>query len=233
MAVSIVMPVYNEEAVVEQVIKQHYAQIVERIPGSDFIVVNDGSTDTTPEILERLGKELPELRVINRAQNGGYGSALCVGLAQAENPFIFHIDSDNQFTAEDFWRLYPFTESHDIIIGFRSPRGDRVYRRVMSICLRFINVVLLGIWIKDINSPFKLMRTSVVRAVRGKIPPDSFAPSIPILLIAQHEGYRIIEVPVVHHARKTGRSIICGRRLFKGCVSTVRDIFKLKHKFLR
>lgn len=232
MSVSIVMPVYNEEEVIEKVVREYYAEIVGKIDGSEFIVVNDGSTDYTPHILEGLAKEFPRLRIINLQENSGHGKALRVGFSQVKNPLIFHVDSDDQFKVDDFWRLYRAVEKNDIVLGWRIPRHDPLHRKVISLIVRVINVIIFGVLIKDINSPFKFIKTSVFQDVIYDIPPNPFAISILIAIIAKHKRYRIVEIPVTHYKRKTGKSSNRNAYLLRGCFVCLGDILTLKRQLL-
>lgn len=233
MSVSIVIPVYNEEEVIEKVIRQCYAEIIAHIEGSEFIVVNDDSTDSTPQILQRLAQELPHLEIINLKKNSGHGKALLAGFSRATNPLIFHIDSDDQFRIEDFWKLYRLTENNGIVLGWRTPRADPLYRKVISLLARLIDAVMFGVMIKDINSPFKFIRTSVLQDVIGDIPDNPFAASMLIVIAAKHKGYRITEIPVAHFARMTGKSkLIKISYLCRGCFLSLRDIMLLKKRLL-
>lgn len=234
MSVSIVMPVYNEEEVIEKVIRQCHSEIIAKLDGSECIVVNDASTDSTPKILERLAKEFPQLKVINLKKNSGHGKALRAGFNQVSNPVIFHMDSDNQFKIGDFWKLFPLIKNNDIVLGYRSPRRDPLHRKIIALMARMIIAVFFGISVKDINSPFKILKTSVVQEILGVISWDPFAISILIMTIAQNKGYRIVEVPVIHFARITGKSKLTSMQyLFKGCYFSLCDIFTLKSRFLR
>ena len=233
MSVSIVMPVYNEEEVIEKVVRQYYSELIAKIDGSEFIVVNDGSIDSTLGILERLAKELPQLKITNLEQNIGHGAALRAGFVQAKNPFIFQIDSDDQFKAEDFWKLYRLKENNDIVSGCRIPRHDSWHRKAISLMAMLINAVIFGIVIRDINSPFKLIKTSVVKDTIEYIPEEPFATSMLIVIAAKYKGYRIAEIPVTHFARITGKSkLINTSYLCKGCLLSLYDILLLRKRLL-
>ena len=232
MSVSVVMPTYNEQKVIEKVVRDYYAEVISKIEGSEFIIVNDCSTDSTPEILKRLARELPQLKIINLEQNTGHGQALRTGFNRVRNPLIFHVDSDNQFRAEDFWKLYPAAEKNDIVLGQRISRRDSMHRKIISLIVKLINIVVFGIWINDINSPFKLLKTEVLKNIIRDISPDSFPLSILLLIIAKYKGYRIAEIPVTHYARKTGKGALTGMYLFKRCLFCLVDIFRLKKYLL-
>ncbi len=233
MSVSIVIPVYNEEEVIEKVIRQCYAEIIARVEGSEFIVVNDDSTDSTPQILRRLAQELPRLEVINLKKNSGHGKALLAGFSRVNNPFIFHIDGDDQFRIEDFWKLYRLIENNDIVLGWRMPRSDPLHRRVISSMVRIIDAVIFGAMFKDINSPFKFIRTSVLQDIIDDIPANPFAVSMLIVIAARHKGYRITEIPIAHFTRITGKTRFTSvSYLCRGCFLSFCNIILLKKRLL-
>ncbi len=232
MPVSIVMPVYNEQEVIEKVVRQYYAEIVAKIDGSELIVVNDGSIDSTPDILGRLARELPRLNIVNIVKNSGHAKALRAGFSRVKNPLIFHVDSDDQFKVSDFWKLYREAGENDIVLGWRMRRDDPFYRKAVSSIVRLVDAVVFGVLIKDINSPFKIIKTSVFQDVINDIPPNPFAISILIAILAKHKGYRIAEIPVSHYKRRTGKSSISNMRLLRGCWFGLVDILALKGHLL-
>lgn len=232
MSISLVMPTYNEEQIIEKVVRQWHSQVVAEIEGSEFIIVNDGSTDSTFEILERLKSEFPALKIIHLKHNIGHGKAVRVGFNQVKNPVIFQVDSDNQFKAEDFWKLYQHIDKNDIVLGFRGPRMDHLDRRIVSMLLRFVNMIIFGIWVKDINSPFKLIKAEVLGEVVKDTPEDFLFFPIIFLIAAKCRGYRIAEVRVTHYARQTGKSTLAHLSLLRGCIHCLKDIMRLKMHLL-
>jgi len=232
-AVSVTIPVFNEEAIIERVVNDCYSQIVEKIPGSELIVVNDGSTDATAKILERLNQEFKQLKVINLERNSGHGKALRVAFDRACKPFVFHIDGDNQFSVRDFWQLYKHTEASDIVAGYRTMRHDPFYRKVLSLFLRWLSVILFGVFLKDANAPFKLIRTEVLQDIMRDIPHDLSATPIILLIIAKLRKYQVVEIPIEHFERKTGKSTMVGLYLFNLCLVYLNDLLKLKYRLIR
>ena len=105
MYLDIVMPVYNEEGCIEEVVKNIQDEILSKVPNSRLLAVNDGSRDRTPEILDSLSEEYPQVKVLHKP-NGGHGDALLHGLFEADADWIFLMDSDNQFDIKDFHKLW-------------------------------------------------------------------------------------------------------------------------------
>ncbi|MBU1912655.1 MAG: glycosyltransferase family 2 protein [Candidatus Omnitrophica bacterium] len=233
MAISLVMPVYNEEGVIEKVVRDCYAEIIAKIEGSEFIIVNDASTDSTPEILERLAKEFPQIKLLRLDKNNGHGNALRAGFAKVRNPVILHMDSDAQFQAGQFWKLYQRLADSDIVLGLRASRHDPLHRKAISFIVRLINMALFGFLVKDINSPFKCIKTGILQDILNDIPPNAFAISILMVIMAKHKGYRVAEVPIIHFPRTTGRSKLASARyLFKKCLFCLLDILRVKWNLL-
>ncbi len=230
MAVSVVMPLYNEEAVIEKVVRDCYAVIIAKIPGSELLIVNDSSTDGSPEILKRLAIEFAGLRVIDQPENRGHGSALLAGFAQAKNPVIVQMDGDGQVNPEDFWKLYPLLSADcDLVIGCRSGRCDPWIRKAVSRGLKILVRAFFGFSLSDINSPLKCIKLEVLRDALKVIRPDSFIVSVLMVVIARHRGYRLAEVAVTHLPRRGGASRLSSwRYLSRSCIRGVADILRLR-----
>ncbi len=222
------MPVYNEEEVLERTVREHYSEIIEAIPGSEFIIVDDCSTDNSPLILERLEKELPGIKVLRPEQNGGHGKALRLAFENASKELIFHTDSDYQNNPKDFWKLYDQLDNADLIIGYRSSRHDPFHRLVITRIVRLVNLVSFGCYLKDANSPFKLIRRDCLTKCLESISPEAFAPSILLALTAKWKGYRVMEIPVEHFERKTGKVSIANWRIVRACLISFSDTIKLR-----
>ena len=112
-SLSFVLPVYNEAEIIEKMIRDYHLKIISKFKNHEIIIINDCSTDETPQILNKLQNEL-DLKVINFPLNCGHGKALRTGLEFASGDLIFHTDSDYQHDPEDFWRLYQYIEDNDV-----------------------------------------------------------------------------------------------------------------------
>jgi glycosyltransferase involved in cell wall biosynthesis len=118
--ISMVFPVYNESFVIEQTLRNYIFELAGRVPDLEVIVAEDGSSDDTKSVLERLATELP-IRVFMSDERKGYLRAVRDAISHATKPWIFLVDSDYQFAAIDFWRLEPYRKTHDIILGMKAP----------------------------------------------------------------------------------------------------------------
>lgn len=230
--VSVVMPVYNEEGIIEKTVRDYYAEIIEQLPGSEMIIVNDCSTDGTPAILAGLQSELEVVKVLKPDKNGGHGKALRLAYENASLSLVFHTDSDYQFDPKDFWKLYDEIEDNDMVIGYRAVRHDPLPRLIITNILKVSNIAIFGFGIRDANSPFRLIRRECLQECLKLIDPEAFAPSIMLAVTAKWLGYRVKEIPVTHLPRLTGEVSIKKWKLLKACMLSLSQNLELK-KMLR
>jgi glycosyltransferase involved in cell wall biosynthesis len=207
---SIVIPAYNEEENIEQTVREWNREVLSRIPGSELIVVNDCSTDRTGEILMRLAREVPVLHPLTPECNGGHGRALRHGFDFVTQDWVFQTDSDRQHVPTDFWELWKVKDESDFVLGVRSTRADGKVRIFITAIMRLANFALWGLWIRDANCPFKLMRREPMQHVLAGIPRDSFIPMVMLSILCRKMKYRVSEVVVTHLPRRAGYQSLSG-----------------------
>lgn len=208
--VSIVMPAYNEAEIIEKTVREWYDGVISRIPGSELIVVNDCSKDRTGEVLVRLAREMPALRPLTPGRNGGHGRALRYGFDRVTQDWVFQTDSDQQHIPSDFWKVWEQRETSDFVLGVRSTRADGPVRVFITTVMRLANFVVWGLWIRDANCPFKLMRRQAMEKVLMCIPRDSFIPMVMLSILCRKMKYRVTEVVVRHLPRRGGEQSLSG-----------------------
>jgi dolichol-phosphate mannosyltransferase len=228
---TVVMPSYNEEQIIEDSVREWHGEVVARIPGAELVVIDDCSTDATGSILDRLSHELPGVRSIHQQQNGGHGRALRHGFQHLSKEFVFQTDSDRQHKPAEFWRLWEIRENYDFVFGVRSQRADGVLRIVITHAMRLLIWALWRVWIRDANCPYKLMRSSALDQVLSHIPEDSFIPMVMVSIMARKMDFRFTEVPVTHLPRRGGtqslKGILRWMRIARVCVKQLWDLRKL------
>ncbi len=217
-ALSVVMPVYNEQAVIRQVLADVAREILDRVPGSELIVVNDCSTDATAAALDEAAAHDTRIRVVTNPANSGHGISVRRGLDAAHGEWMFQIDSDGQVDLAQFAELWQQRDDNDLLIGVRAVRHDPRHRLILTAVTRVIVSVLARRWLRDANVPFKLVRSSLVRHLSPFIPPDTFAPSILLAAGAARTGARITETEIRHLPRLHGQSTLRVWRLARACL---------------
>jgi len=200
--ISVIIPVYNEAGVIEHVVRDFYEKVISKIPQAQFIVAEDGSTDGTKEILDRLKKELP-LALVSSEKRKGYISSLLQKI-----------------------------HDYDIVSGYKCPRRDRLHRIIISKGYNFIVWLLFGLHTKDIDSGFKLIKKKVIDDILKEPLCFDYCAMSEFILKAHLSGYRVTEVPVSHHPRQSGSTAIFTPGKLPGImVGLVRKLLELKFKY--
>ncbi len=218
MTLSIVLPCYNEEANIAAAVHDvHTWMTAEKIEG-DIIVVDDGSKDVSLSILENLQKSLSNLRVVRHAKNGGYGIAVRSGCDAATTEWIAFMDSDGQFKAKDFNLLLPYTKDFSFVTGRRARRADSFVRNMFGKVLGGMNLIVLGLWVRDVNCGMKMFSKDIwptIRPTRGV--EKLFNTEMFLRLKRNNIPWKTVNVP--HYPRllgtPTGGSIRVIFRMFK------------------
>ena len=229
---AVVMPVYNEEACIDEVLRSWLEVLsVERI---DFriLVLDDGSTDGTAEALAKFAAD-NRVEIIRKA-NSGHGPTILNGYARAVSiaEWVFQCDSDNELKAGSFPTLWSARHRHDAVFGVRTGRRQSIARRLVSAGSRLVARTLAGGAVSDPNVPYRLVRSSWLGRLVPLVPKDAFAPNIILSCALSRSRARILNCPVPHEARKTGVAAIGGWKLWQGAfrafLQTVRYLPRLR-----
>jgi glycosyltransferase involved in cell wall biosynthesis len=199
--VSVVVPVFNEAENLEELHRQLTAALGDLL--YELILVDDGSTDESFEILTRLHDQDPHVRVVRLARNYGQHAALLAGLDHAKGRFLVSFDADLQFDPRDIPRLVATAqEGYDVVSGCRDRRRDGfLRRRLPSMIVGWAMGVVTGRRLRDAASPFKVMRSDLARGIQVSGEMRRFLGALVL-----RSGRRVTEVPVVHRPRHAGRS---------------------------
>ena len=228
--ISLVFPVHNESFIIEQTLRNYIAELEGRVDGLEVIVAEDGSTDDTKVVLERLAEELP-IKLYMSDERKGYQQAVIDAISHAAKPWLFIVDSDYQFAAIDFWRLEPHRRTHDIILGIKSPRKDPFYRILLSKGYNYLLRLFFKVPYQDMDTGFRLIRRSVAQEIAPYVKHMSFF-NAEFVVRAHYAGYKILEVPVHHYARKIGSTTIFFiSKLFLICFHQFLGILRMRKEF--
>ncbi len=214
---SIVMPVYNEAAVIAQVVTSWLGELDRLDIDWEFLAYDDGSRDETRGILERLAERQPGLVVTSKA-NSGHGPTILRGYREARGEWVFQVDSDDEMAPEHFAELWNRREDYDLLVGRRHHRDSPLARRAITALSRATVWILFGRAVTDVNAPYRLMRRSSLATLLPAIPAETFAPNVIISGLAARRGLRVREVPVPHRGRRTGTVSIVKWGLWKAAV---------------
>ena len=204
---TVVLPAYNEEESMPEALQQ-CGELMRVMPELDIevVVVDDGSTDGSPAMLDSESLAKPWLRVIHHPANRGYGAAIKTGFAAANGRFVFYTDSDNQFDILELREILPLIEGADLVAGFRVYRFDPLPRLVVSWAYNRLVRVLFRVPVRDVDCSFKLMRRE--RLDRLVLMSDDFFIDTEIVARARKWNWRIKEVGVRHYPRRRGSTTV-------------------------
>lgn len=204
-SVSVVFPCYNDAPTIGGLIDDAHATLSPLVDEIEVVVVDDGSSDGSGPLLDRLAADRPWLRVIHHERNGGYGSALISGFAAARHDWIFYTDGDAQYDVREAADLLPLaTDDVDIVQGYKIGRGDSWYRKVIGRTYHHAVRLLFGLHVRDTDCDFRLFRRRLfsdrpLRSTSGVI-------CVEMMFRFERAGARFVEAPVHHYFRPHGRS---------------------------
>lgn len=229
---SVFFPAYNEEANIKATVTKATKILPKIAKKWEIIVVNDGSTDKTGEIVKELIKKEPRIKMITHTPNRGYGSTIKSGVYNAQYELIAFTDADGQF---DFSEITKFLETQkktdaDLVIGYYLKRAEPFYRILISKILWELPVFLLfGLRVRDIDCGFKLFRKEVINRISRLEAERGPFISTELLVKAKKEGFKISQVGVHHYPREAGQATgITLKVALSGYLDLLRFYRKLK-----
>lgn len=158
-------PCYNEEANVEPMVEQFLSVLPSLAKTFEIVIVNDGSSDCTGAIADRLAVQHETVRVIHHPRNLGYGASLRSGFDTAKYDWIFFTDGDMQFDVAQLKKFLPHTETHHAIIGYRKRRAEGSVRALNAKLFKLYIDALFRLHVRDIDCAFKLLRRDVMQSL--------------------------------------------------------------------
>ena len=223
-----VLPAYNEEANIEDVIRQWHP-VCERInaEGNEayLVIANDGSKDNTFAIMQQLQAKYPLLHPIDKPNSGHGATVLYLYRYAISNnaDYIFQTDSDGQTLPEEFWPMWENRHKYDFQIGSRGGRQDGISRVFVTKTLRLVVWLMFHVWVKDANTPFRLLKVDKLKPILDIIPEDYNLANVAVSAIAVRWNYNIGWYPITFRPRQGGVNSINMKRIFKIGVKALSD----------
>ncbi len=204
--VAVVIPVFNEEKLIGECINE-WLNVLDSVNlNYEILIIDDGSSDATISIVERYGDN-PNIQVIIK-QNEGHGPTILAGYKRAVGiaEWVFQADSDNEISPNQFSALWSRRQGQDAVIAWRQGRNQTTVRRLVTFFARVTTKVLFRCHLRDVNIPFRLIRSETLAILLEKIPSDTFAPNIALSGALSLMNYQVEECPVVFNERIVGES---------------------------
>src|SRR5688500_3347879 len=222
-SLSVFFPAYNDSGTIASLVITALQAASNLTPNYEVIVVNDGSTDSTGQILQELARVYPQLKIVTHAVNRGYGGALRSGFASASKDVIFYTDGDAQYDPAEMGLLWPkMAPGVDLVNGFKISRSDPWHRIVIGRIYHHTVKTLFGLHVRDVDCDCRLLRRSIFDRVR--LEKNSGVICLEMMKKIQDAGFTIVEVPVHHYHRAHGQSQFFN---FRRVIRTGIDVLKL------
>jgi len=210
--VSIVIPVFNEEAVIKEIIEETIEVVRRRNISFELLVIDDGSTDDTWRIVKELAGIYPEIKAIRLGRNFGQTPALSAGFSRTQGKIIVSMDGDGQNDPNDIPRLLEkIEEGYDLVNGWRKKRKDPLFsRKIPSRIANYLIGRFTGLKLKDFGCGLKAYRSELIKQLNLYGEMHRLIPAL-----AYWSGARILEIEVNHRPRRAGYSKYNFNRIFR------------------
>lgn len=221
MQISLIVPAFNEQVAIGDVLRAAHAYFRERGYTHEIILVDDGSTDDTAGCALRMAEQCGmALRVVRHEIKRGYGAALRTGFAEARSDILLYMDGDGQYDIRAFDQFAPLLEYCDVVSGVRVIRGDGWIRRIPSRLFRILCYVLFRVYHRDINCGFKALRRSTLDGIT--LTSDNFCIAVELLWKLRCKGKTVRFVPVEHRPRHGGKSSVNAGSMLRSVGELIR-----------
>ncbi len=223
---SLTLPFYNEEKNVRKVVQDLVAELEKVGIDYELVLVNNGSTDRTGEIISLLAQDNPRLRTVTIEVNEGYGWGIINGLRENQGEYVGFSDGDGQIPPESIVQIFDKirVDSLDICKAYRVVRDTSPIRKLVSKIFNFLFPIFFHTPIGDINGKPKIMRRNVYELL--DLNSKDWFIDAEIILKAQALGYKMGEVPVKFKKRQEGASSVRFRTILEFLSNMMK--FKLK-----
>lgn len=205
---SLLIPVFNEEEVIEQTLRDAHAALQNIGDAFEIVVMNDGSTDRTGAILKQIS--IPGLRVITHPTNKGYGASMKTGIRHAKGNLIGTVDADGTYPIKEFPMLLEHMNNAqaDMIVGARTKQGVQIplIRRPAKWIVSLLANTLTGIDIPDLNSGMRIFTRELAERFMH-LYPQKFSFTITITLAALTNDYIVVYHPI-DYFKRIGKSTL-------------------------
>jgi glycosyltransferase involved in cell wall biosynthesis len=204
-SISVFFPAYNDAGTIGTMVTDALALLPQLTNDFEIIVINDGSTDDTAQILDQLARQHSQLRIIQHPHNLGYGAALRSGFSHAQKDLIFYTDGDAQYDIHELPELLALmTDEVEVVNGWKRKRSDNLRRVVLGEIYKRTARMLFRLPIRDVDCDFRLIRRSAIS--RFHLEASSGIICTEMVRKLHAAGCRFVETPVHHYPRQHGES---------------------------
>jgi glycosyltransferase involved in cell wall biosynthesis len=203
-SISAFFPAYHDWGTIASQVVLVSRALAELTDDWEVIVVDDGSRDRTPEVLDELAKLCPRLRVVTHQKNRGYGGALRSGFEAARKEWVFYTDGDAQYDVCELPLLWAAHDGVDLVNGYKISRSDPIHRIWIGRIYHWMVKLAFGLRTPDVDCDFRLVRRAVFDRI--ELTRDTGLICVELVTKIEKAGFRSAYVPVHHYHRLHGRS---------------------------
>ncbi|MBO7145206.1 MAG: glycosyltransferase family 2 protein [Salinivirgaceae bacterium] len=226
MNISVVIPLYNEQESISELVAWIAKVMYDNNFTYEIIVVDDGSTDGSWDEIHKLTEEYGSIRAIRFRRNYGKSAALFCGFREAEGDVVFTMDADLQDSPDEIPAMYKMivNDKFDMVSGWKKKRHDPITKTIPSKLYNWVGRVTTGIGLHDMNCGLKAYRRDVVKSIEVYGEMHRYIP-----VLAKQAGFcRIGEKVVEHRARKYGKTKFGIERFINGFLDLMSILFMTK-----
>ncbi len=205
LSVSVFFPAFNDAKSIGKLVAEALKVLPALADDYEIIVVNDGSTDETDDVLRDLEKKYKELRVVRHETNKGYGAALQSGFRTASKELVFYTDGDGQYDVRELPLLFEkLDDKADVVNGYKIERADGKRRRWLGGIYNRLAHFFFALPIRDVDCDFRLIRKNALDGV--DLTSTSGGICVELVYKLKKKGCNFVEIPVNHYSRIYGKS---------------------------
>ncbi|MCR5324816.1 MAG: glycosyltransferase family 2 protein [Lachnospiraceae bacterium] len=221
----IVIPAYNEQDNIEEVVKDWYPVVEARNGDSRLVIIDDGSKDDTYKVLTELAKDRPKMIALTKP-NGGHGATVLYGYnyaLQNNADFVFQTDSDGQTLSSEFEQFWNERNEYDMVIGHRKGRQDGFSRIFVTKTLKLVCRICFGVTLVDANTPFRLMKAEGLKENLKYVPKDFNLSNVILSVIYAKRKQAVKYIQITFRPRQGGVNSINLKKIFKIGKQALKD----------
>lgn len=223
--VTVIIPLFNEEESLPELSLQLDAELGKITEKYEVIMIDDGSTDRSFEVIKSITERNRRFRGIRFRRNYGKSAALAVGFQEARGGIVVTMDADLQDDPAEVKNLIAkLKEGYDLVSGWKMKRKDPISKTIPSKLFNFVTSKMSGLKLHDFNCGLKAYRRDVVKKIQVYGEMHRYLPAL-----AHWEGFKVTEIPVVHHARRYGKTKFGLSRFMYGFLDLLTIMFTTRY----
>jgi glycosyltransferase involved in cell wall biosynthesis len=225
-AISIIVPLLNEEKSLRELYQVIQKAVKALHRKYEIIFVDDGSIDQSHLIIQDLHKRDRNVKLVQFRKNYGKAAALAAGFKMASGDYVITMDADLQDDPNEIVKLLEKLEQgYDLVSGWKKIRHDPIGKRIASKIYNFFTAALSNLWLHDFNCGLKAYRKEVIKNIKVYGELHRYLP-----VIVHQNGFSVTEIPVLHHARKHGKSKYGYHRFTRGAFDLLTILFLSRYQ---